>query len=147
MTPILKPVVDSFLRFLPHVKALGIGFHGIGDNWAELALPYAEHLVAYPGDDGVPGIIASGAIFSLMDSVGGMAVVAKSKRMVRQATLDLRIDYLRPAEPGKTVIGRAEVTKLTRAVAFVKGIAHDGDPDDPVALMTASYMFTAGAKS
>jgi acyl-coenzyme A thioesterase PaaI-like protein len=82
-----------------------------------------------------------------MDSVGGMAVVAKSKRMVRQATLDLRIDYLRPAEPGKTVIGRAEVTKLTRAVAFVKGIAHDGDPDDPVALMTASYMFTAGAKS
>lgn len=147
MNPVLKPVVDSFLRFVPHIRALGIGFHGIGDNWAELALPYAEHLVAYPGDDGSSGVIASGAIFSLMDSVGGMAVIAKSKRMVRQATLDLRIDYLRPAAPGKTVIGRAEVTKMTRAVAFVKGVAHDGDAEDPVALMTASYMFTAGAKS
>ncbi|WBX85071.1 PaaI family thioesterase [Sphingosinicella microcystinivorans] len=147
MNPIVKPIVDAFLGFVPHVKALGLGFRAIGDDWAELTLPYAEHLVAYPGDDGAPGIIASGAIFSLMDSVGGMAVIAKSKRMVRQATLDLRIDYLRPAEPGKTVIGRAEVTRLTRAVAFVKGIAHDGDAADPVALMTACYMFTAGAKS
>jgi uncharacterized protein (TIGR00369 family) len=147
MNILLKPIVDGFLNFVPHVKTLGLGFRAIGDDWAELNLPYAEHLVAYPGDDGMPGIIASGAIFSLMDSVGGMAVIAKSKRLVPQATLDLRIDYLRPAEPGKTVIGRAEVTKLTRAVAFVKGIAHDGDAGDPVALMTASYMFTAGAKS
>lgn len=147
MNLLLKPLVDGFLNFVPHVKALGLGFRAIGDDWAELALPYAEHLVAYPGDDDAPGVIASGAIFSLMDSVGGMAVIVKSKRMVRQATLDLRLDYLRPAQPGKTVIGRAEVTKLTRAVAFVKGIAHDGDPADPVALMTACYMFTAGAKS
>ena len=123
MNILLKPIVDGFLNFVPHVKALGLGFRAIGDNWAELTLPYAEHLVAYPGDDGTPGIIASGAIFSLMDSVGGMAVVAKSKRMVRQATLDLRIDYLRPAEPGKTVIGRAEVTKLTRAASTTSSTA------------------------
>ncbi|MBB4632028.1 PaaI family thioesterase [Sphingosinicella soli] len=147
MNPILKPIIDGFLNFVPHVKALGMGFRAVGDDWAELTLPYAEHLVAYPGDDGAPGVIASGAIFSLMDSVGGMAVIAKSKRLMQQATLDLRIDYLRPARPGNTVIGRAEVIRQTRAVAFVKGIAHDGDADDPVALMTACYMFTAGAKS
>lgn len=144
---VLKPIVDGFLRFVPHVKTLGIEYRDIGDGWAELALPYAPHLVAYPGEGDAPGIIASGAIFSLMDSVGGMAVIAKAKRMVPQATVDLRIDYLRAAEPGKTVIGRAEVIKLTRSVAFVKGIAHDGEPANPVALMAGCFMITAGAKS
>lgn len=147
MNIILKPIIDGFLNFVPHVKTLGIEYRNVGDGWAELSLPYAPHLVAYPGDDGRPGIIASGAIFSLMDSVGGMAVIAKAKRMVPQATLDLRLDYLRPAQPGKTVIGRAEVTKLTKSVAFVNGTAHDGDPANPLARMTGCYMFTAGAKS
>lgn len=147
MKAIVKPIVDGFLNFVPHVKALGIEYRNVGDGWAELALPYAPHLVAYPGTNDGPGIIASGAIFSLMDSVGGMAVIAKSRRMVPQATLDLRLDYLRPARPGETVIGRAEVTRLTRSIAFVNGTAHDGDPANPLARMTGCYMFTAGAKA
>lgn len=147
MKSVIKPIVDGFLKFVPHVKALGIEYRAVGDGWAELALPYADHLVAYPGDDGAPGIIASGAIFSLMDTVGGMAVIARAKRMVPQATLDLRLDYLRPAQPGETVVGRAEVIKLARSVAFVSGSAHDGDPANPLARMTGCYMFTAGAKS
>lgn len=143
MTVLLKPVFDGFLRFLPHVKALGIGFHGFGDNWAELALPYAEHLVAYPGDDGMPGIIASGAIFSLMDTVGGMSVVARSKRMVRMATLDLRIDYLRAAEPGRDIFAEAHCYKVTRSVAFVRAVAFEDSPENPVANATAAFMIAS----
>ena len=138
-----KQMVDMFMRMVPHHRHLGIGYHGHGRGWASLELPYAPHLVA----DIETGIIASGAIFSLMDSTGGMAVFTALDRFDPHATLDLRLDYLRPATPGLTVISRAEVTKMTRSVAFVRGVAHDGDPARPVAHMTGTFMFTAGAKA
>lgn len=59
-----------------------------------------------------------------------------------QATLDLRVDYLRPATPGKTVIGRGECYRITRAIGFVRGQAHDGDPADPLAHVAGTFMFT-----
>jgi hypothetical protein len=31
---------------------------------------------------------------------------------------------------------------VTRSVGFVRGMAHDGDPADPVAHVTGSFMFT-----
>ncbi len=130
--------VDRFMSMVPHLQALGIGFVARGSNWAELGMPYAPQLVAYPET----GVIASGAIFSLMDSAAGFSVLVASGRIEPHATLDLRCDYLRPAEPGKTVIGRAECYKLTRRVAFVRGIAHDGDADHPIAHVAGTFMFT-----
>jgi uncharacterized protein (TIGR00369 family) len=138
----VKRFIDSFMLAIPHLKALGITYHGHGRGWSELALPYAEHLVAYPD----AGVIASGAIFTLMDSAGGFSVMTGAERMQPVATLDLRLDYLRPATPGQTIIGRSEVQKMTRSVVFVRGLAHDGDPARPVAHMTGSFMFTTGAK-
>lgn len=138
----VKRFIDSFMLAIPHLKALGITYHGHGRGWSELALPYAEHLVAYPD----AGVIASGAIFTLMDSAGGFSVMTGAERMQPVATLDLRLDYLRPATPGQTIIGRSEVQKMTRSIVFVRGLAHDGDPARPVAHMTGSFMFTAGAK-
>ena len=110
-----------------------------GPDWAELQMPYAPQLVAYPDS----GVIASGAIFSLMDSAAGFAVLMKRGRMDPHATLDLRCDYLRPAEPGKTVIGRVECYKITSRVAFVRGIAHDGDAGHPIAHVAGTFMFTS----
>ena len=81
-----------------------------------------------------------------MDSAGGFSVMTAAERMQPVATLDLRLDYLRAATPGATVIGRSEVQKLTRSVVFVRGLAHDGDPARPIAHMTGTFMFTAGAK-
>lgn len=134
--------VTRFMRDVPHLRALGVRFRDAGPNWAELELPYASQLVAYPET----GVIASGAIFSLMDSASGMSVFVTMGRWEPHATLDLRCDYLRPATPGATVIGRAETYKMTRKVAFVRGVAHDGDPDRPVAHVSGTFMLTgAGA--
>src|SRR3546814_8708924 len=57
----------------------------------------------------------------------------KLDKFRHQATLDLRVDYLRPATPGKTIIGRGECYRVTKSVGFVRGLAHDGDNADPVA--------------
>jgi uncharacterized protein (TIGR00369 family) len=135
----VKRFVDGFMTAVPHLAALGIRYRAHGDRWAELELPYGPHLIAFPET----GVIASGAIFSLMDSASGFSVFASMGRMTPHATLDLRCDYLRPATPGETVIGRAECFKMTRQVAFVRGVAHDGDPSRPVAHVTGTFMFTA----
>ena len=119
-----------------HPGWLGLTYRGHGDDWSELTLPWREDLV---GDD-VRRVIASGPIFSMLDMAGGMAIWTRENRFVAVATLDMRVDYQRPAGERADVIGRCECFRTTRSAAFVRGIAHDGDPDDPVATMAAVYM-------
>jgi len=128
----------SFAGKVGHGGALGIGYQDHGADWVELALDYDEKLVGMA----TSGIIASGPIISLMDMATSMAIWTKLDRFCHQATLDMRIDYLRPATPGRRIIGRGECYSIRRSVAFVRGVAHDGELDDPVAHVTGTFMFT-----
>ena len=123
-----------------HGAALGMRYHAHGDDWAELALPYDERLIGDPAS----GVIASGPIITMMDMATSLAIWIKRKAFVPHATLDLRVDYLRPATPGKTVIGRGECYRITRSIAFVRGQAHDGDPGDPLAHVAGTFMAPEG---
>ena len=128
----------SYVREIGHGGAIGIAYHAHGEDWAELSLPYDERLIGMPDS----GIIASGPIISLMDMATSLSIWIRLGRFRHQVTLDLRVDYLRPATPGKTIIGRGICYGLTRSVGFVRGLAHDGDADDPVASVTGTFMFT-----
>lgn len=76
----------------------------------------------------------------MMDMATSIAAWLKRGMFAPQATLDLRIDYLRAATPHRTVIGRGECYRVTRSIAFVRGQAHDGDPDDPLAHVAGTFM-------
>ena len=121
-----------------HGAALGIRYHAHGEDWVELALDWREELVGMTKT----GVLASGPIISLMDMATSLSVWMKLGAFRPQATLDLRVDYLRPAVPERTVMGRGSCYRITRSIAFVRGIAHDGDPDDPVANVTGTFMGT-----
>lgn len=123
---------------LGHGGLLGISYHAHGADWAELMLPYDERLVGDPDS----GVLASGPILSMMDMATSLGVWLKLGQFRPHATLDLRIDYLRPATPHKTVFGRGECYRITRNISFVRGTAHDGDPDDPLAHVAGTFMFT-----
>lgn len=128
------------LDYRSHGSRIGIGYHAKGDDWVELSLPYKPDLI---GDEAT-GVLASGAIVALMDMTTSVAIWSRLGRFVSHATLDLRVDYLRPARPGHTVIGRGECYRLTRSIAFVRGQAHDGDPADPLAHVAGTYMAPGG---
>ena len=128
----------SYVRRVGHGGALGIDYVGHGGDWVELGLAYHERLVGVAET----GVIASGPIISLMDMATSMAIWVKLGRFRHQATLDMRIDYLRPATPGRAIVGRGECIGVTRSVGFVRGVAHDGDPADPVAHVAGTFMFT-----
>lgn len=128
----------SYVRDIGHGGAIGIAYHDHGDDWAELSLPYDPRLIGVAET----GIIASGPIISLMDMATSLAIWIRLGHFRHQATLDLRVDYLRPATPGRTIIGRGICYGTTRSVGFVRGMAHDGDAGDPVANVTGTFMFT-----
>ena len=123
-----------------HGGWLGIAYHAHGPDWVELALPWREDLVGVAET----GVLASGPIISLMDNATSMAVWTLAGRFTPHATLDLRVDYMRAAVPGQTIIGRGECYKLTRTISFIRGIAYDGDPSDPVAHVIGTFMATHG---
>ena len=125
-----------------HNAWLGLRHHGDSDEWVELALPWKPELVA----DEVSGMRASGPIISLMDNAMGIAVWKRRGFFIPHVTTDLRVDYLRDAGPGLTLIGRGECFKLTRSFAFVRGIAYDESPDDPVASVVGSFMLVGESK-
>ncbi|MBV8687221.1 MAG: PaaI family thioesterase [Alphaproteobacteria bacterium] len=121
-----------------HGGALGIHYVGHGPDWVELGLAWQEKLVGVPET----GVLASGPIVSLMDMATSMAIWVRLGRFRPQATLDLRVDYLRPAARGRTLVGRGECYHATRSIGFVRGLAHDGDPADPVAHVTGTFIAT-----
>ncbi len=123
---------------LHHGSALGILFHASGPDWVEMALPYSPAQIG----DVDTGVIASGPIVSLLDQATSAAVWVTRGAFLPHATLDMRIDYLRAATPGRTVVGRGECYRLTRRIAFVRGTAHDGDPADPLAHVAGTFMVT-----
>ena len=123
-------------RSVGHGRALGLEFRDSGEYWAELALPWREGLVGVPES----GILASGAIVSLIDTTSGTSVWVKLDKLAPILTVDLRLDYLRPAMKGETIIARCECVKLTRRIAFVRGVAHGGDESRPIALSAATFM-------
>lgn len=128
-------------RFEGHGTRLGIAYRAHGADWCELVLPYHPDLIGVVET----GVFASGPILTLMDMATSVAVWSARDAFLPHATLDLRIDYLRPAVPGRTVVGRGECYRVARQVAFVRGQAHDGDSADPVAHVAGTFMLLDAA--
>lgn len=141
MSPDFDPVrfINGMAR-AGHNGLIGMRYAAHGDDWCELELPYRADLAG----DAVTGILASGPIITMMDMATSLSIWLKGGKFRAQATLDLRVDYLRPATPGRSVVGRGECYKLTKSIAFIRGEAHDGDPARPLAHVAGTYIFTDG---
>ncbi|QUJ75457.1 PaaI family thioesterase [Sulfitobacter albidus] len=125
----------QFIEALPHSVMLGMEPQEMGQGRAAIRMPYKPELVGDP----VTGVIHGGAVSALMDTCCGAAVMCHPDNRAGTATIDLRIDYMRPATPGQAIITRAHCYHLTRSVAFVRAVATDEDEDNPVATATGAF--------
>jgi len=101
-----------------------------------LRLPYSDQIVGNP----VTGVIHGGAITTLMDTCCGISTVCYLPEFEICPTLDLRIDYMHPAEPGKPIFGFAECYRVTPTVIFTRGIAYQDDREQPIAHVVGTFM-------
>jgi uncharacterized protein (TIGR00369 family) len=136
---------DSFLTtILPqlasgaaHTHALGFAFEGLHDGGSpRIRVPYRPEWVGDPDT----GVLAGGLVTTLLDHVGGLAVWVAMDAFKPIATLDLRVDYMRAAQPGRDLLAQARCFRLTPTIAFVRGWAFEDDPSDPVAAAQAAYV-------
>jgi uncharacterized protein (TIGR00369 family) len=121
-----------------HARFLGLEFVSVEEGRGVLRLPYRPDLAG----DAETGVLGGGAVTALLDHVGGMAVLSALTKPGMTATLDLRIDYLRPAQPGRDVLAEAHCYRMTRSVAFVRASAYEDDPAYPVATAQATFAMT-----
>jgi uncharacterized protein (TIGR00369 family) len=128
--------VAHFLEHLPHGVALGIELVSVDParGGCVMRLPWRAELVGDPEQQ----ILHGGVITALLDSLGAAATIVRG--LFQPATLDLRIDYLRPASAFKDLIAEAECYRTTRHIAFVRGVCHQGDRERPVANLTATFI-------
>lgn len=133
--PDTTAIAREFIAALPHSHALGMRLEAIGLGSATVSMPYDPALVGDPAT----GVIHGGAVSALMDTACGAAVMCHPQAGISTATLDLRIDYMRPATPGQTIRTRAECHHVTRSVAFVRAVATDDDESRPVAMATGAF--------
>ena len=138
---VMRQALGAMNQGSPHARHLGIETISIGPEGSLLRAPYKPEMVGDPDT----GVIAGGVVTALLDHACGQAVHTALERFTTIATLDLRIDYMRPAEPGKAIFAKAHCFKATRSVAFVRAIAYDSDPDDPVAAAQAAFMLDSNA--
>jgi uncharacterized protein (TIGR00369 family) len=125
----------------PHARDLGFEMVDFAKGEATLKVPYRDDLVGDPAT----GVIAGGVVTALLDHVCGQAVATSLDTYAPIATLDLRIDYLRAAEPGLDIFAHAHCFKITRSVAFVRATAYDRTREDPVAAAQAAFMLNSSA--
>lgn len=125
----------QFIDAIPHSRALGMRLTDIGDGVATIEMPYDTALIGDPRT----GVIAGGAVSALMDTCCGAAVMSHPDNPGATATIDLRIDYMRAAQPGQTIVTTATCYHVTRSVAFVRATTHDGNADNPVATATGAF--------
>jgi uncharacterized protein (TIGR00369 family) len=120
---------------IPFNQFLGFKVVDLNEGYARIDVPTRPEFI---GDVFRPAL-HGGIISTLADTVGGIAAFTRLERNQRVSTVDMRIDYLRPASVEKTLVGEGRVLRLGNRVAVTEMLVHQGDPEMPVARGSAVY--------
>jgi uncharacterized protein (TIGR00369 family) len=134
----LRELAPAMTAASPYAQAMAAELVEVEPGRALLRLPYQDAFIGDPDT----GVIAGGVVTALLDQTCGYAVWSALDEFSPIATLDLRIDYMRPARPREALQAQAECYKLGKAIAFVRGLAFETDPADPVAAAQGVFVLT-----
>lgn len=147
MSPLFSLSADEqqnfFVTRVPHNEVLGFRLSRCSTSGLSFDMPYAAALVGNPAT----GEMHQGALTALLDATAGSSVLIEHDVVHRSATLDLRVDFLRPSRAGQDIRCDARCLSLSDHVATVRAVAYerDGSAEDPIAVATGSFALFAQA--
>jgi uncharacterized protein (TIGR00369 family) len=137
----LKTVMESFI---PFNAFLGVRVVEANEKRVRLEVPFRPELVGDP----IRPALHGGVLSALADAAGGAAVWLGIEDMTsRVSTIDLRIDYLRPARL-EALVAEAIVVRLGNRVGVVDvRLYNAATPEVTVATGKGVYNITISKKS
>lgn len=125
-----------YATLVPHVGALGIEILTADAGGVLARLPLRPDFIGDPDRN----IVHTGVVTTLIDSIAGVTVLVANGAPEAVATLDLRVDYLRPTVLGTPLHCRAECYRRTAQIAFIRISVWQDDEAAPVANSLATFM-------
>jgi len=96
---------------MPFWKLLGIEFVDVAKGWAKMRMPFAEKLT------NSSGISHGGALFTLADSTGSMALVSMAAKGEVVTTVEMKINFIKPFDGGE-VVAEANILHCGKTTAL-----------------------------
>lgn len=121
---------DLLPKDVGFLEYIGGELMDLGDGYAQLAFEIRPHHTQHLG------VVHGGAIATLADHCGWYAVISQLERGFTSVTIELKINYLKPAK-GEILTAEAKVVNRTRRTAFTT--IEIFAKDTLVAFATATY--------
>jgi uncharacterized protein (TIGR00369 family) len=132
-----KFIKRTIEELIPIHKFLGVELLELRQGYAKVKVPFREEVIG----DFRRRRWHGGIIATIMDSVGGIAggtyFTSLKDKMV---TIDLRIDYLKPAE-ASTIIVEGEIVRLGKTILVTRMKAYQENDDELISEGKGVYNF------
>jgi uncharacterized protein (TIGR00369 family) len=139
--PTLDDINRKYVSRTPQMVDCGMRVTAAERGRGTMTMPARADWVGDP----VRNVLHPGALTVLADSACGLAVMSALPQRLPIATLDLRMDWLRPASPGHDLHCEAHCYRLARSVAFVDAEVWQDDRTQPIAMARATFMLSTPA--
>jgi len=130
----LGAIEHLFNNAIPFNQFLGLETQKLERGAVEALLPFRPEFIGDPTRPALHG----GVISMVADTVGGAAVFTLTDPGDKVATIDLRVDYLRPGR-GEDLHARSEVIRVGNRVGVAEIKLWQSDPDAPIAVAKGVY--------
>jgi uncharacterized protein (TIGR00369 family) len=132
----MSAFAKAFLQGIPFARAAGMQAERMSQARGSVTMAASDAWTGHAAANQIhPGCLAV-----LADTACGLAVGAAMNPIEPYATLDLRMDYLRPARAGLELRCDAHCHRLSRSVAFVRGEVFQPGSEEAVAAVNATFM-------
>jgi len=132
----LKTRAERFVATLRHCQVLGLTVESMEGDTLIMRLPYSARIVGNP----VEGTVHGGSLTTLMDTACGTAVFSYLPGFELCPTLDLRMDYMKAAEPDQNLLAEARVIRVANSVVFTECLVYQEQDRDLIARCSATFM-------
>ncbi len=145
----LEKIKEYYLEFLPFNKVLGIGIDHLDYDSGEaiVSFPMASDLIG----NSAAGILHGGVTASVIDLTGGLSALIScakfhegasdeviQEKLLGSATIDMRVDYLRPGK-GRSFQCKSRIIRAGSRIVVSK-IDLFNDKKVRIATGTATYL-------